>query len=98
MLQQIQNGDRRAIFAAPLGKDVFETLVHPEAPALDEIQQQPEALERTFAAEIEHFQAFRKRMQRQPPSLVVLAARGTSDNAALFTRYLIETFTGVPWG
>ena len=63
---------------------------------LDEIEQQPEALERTFDAEIEHFKAFRRRMQRKPPSLVVLAARGTSDNAALFGRYLIETVAGVP--
>lgn len=63
---------------------------------LDEIEQQPEALERTFDAEIEHFRAFRRRMQQKPPSLVVLAARGTSDNAALFTRYLIEAVVGVP--
>jgi glutamine---fructose-6-phosphate transaminase (isomerizing) len=63
---------------------------------LDEIEQQPEALERTFHAEIEHFRAFRRRMHQKPPSLVVLVARGTSDNAALFTRYLIETVVGVP--
>jgi glucosamine--fructose-6-phosphate aminotransferase (isomerizing) len=63
---------------------------------LDEIEQQPEALERTFQAEIEHFRAFRRRMERKPPSLVVLAARGTSDNAALFTRYLLEAVVGVP--
>jgi glucosamine--fructose-6-phosphate aminotransferase (isomerizing) len=63
---------------------------------LEEIEQQPDALERTCGAEIEHFRAFRRRMQQRPPSLVVLAARGTSDNAALFTRYLIETIAGVP--
>jgi glucosamine--fructose-6-phosphate aminotransferase (isomerizing) len=63
---------------------------------LEEIEQQPEALERTFDAEIEHFRAFRRRMQQKPPSLVVLAARGTSDNAALFARYLIETIAGIP--
>ena len=63
---------------------------------LEEIEQQPAALERTFNAEIAHFRAFRRRMQKKPPSLVVLAARGTSDNAALFARYLIETVVGVP--
>jgi glucosamine--fructose-6-phosphate aminotransferase (isomerizing) len=63
---------------------------------LDEIEQQPAALERTFKAEIEHFRAFRRRMERKPPSLVVLVARGTSDNAALFARYLIETVVGLP--
>jgi glucosamine--fructose-6-phosphate aminotransferase (isomerizing) len=63
---------------------------------LDEIEQQPEALERTFDAEIEHFRAFRRRMEKKRPALVVLVARGTSDNAALFARYLIETVVGVP--
>lgn len=63
---------------------------------LDEIEQQPEALERTFKAEIEHFRAFRRTMEQKPPSLVVLVARGTSDNAALFARYLIETVVGLP--
>ena len=63
---------------------------------LDEIEQQPAALERTFKAEIEHFRAFRRRMEKKPPSLVVLVARGTSDNAALFARYLIETVVGMP--
>ena len=32
----------------------------------------------------------------QKPRLVVLAARGTSDNAAQFGRYLIEITTGIP--
>ncbi|MGH7488404.1 MAG: SIS domain-containing protein, partial [bacterium] len=63
---------------------------------LEEIEQQPEALERTFDAEIDHFRAFRRAMERKPPALVALVARGTSDNAALFARYLIETVVGVP--
>ena len=35
-------------------------------------------------------------MTRNPPSLVVLAACGTSDNAALFGRYLLEAVLGLP--
>jgi len=35
-------------------------------------------------------------MQKRTPPLVVLAARGTSDNAAQFGRYLIEIATGIP--
>jgi glucosamine--fructose-6-phosphate aminotransferase (isomerizing) len=35
-------------------------------------------------------------MNRRKPRLVVLAARGTSDNAAQFGRYLIEITTGIP--
>ena len=63
---------------------------------LREIEQQPEVLARTFDREIEHIKKFRKTMQQHPPSLVVLVARGTSDNAALFGRYLLEALAGIP--
>ncbi len=63
---------------------------------LEEIEQQPAVLERTFDAEINHFEEFRRRIAGKPPSLVVLVARGTSDNAALFGRYLLEVVAGVP--
>jgi glucosamine--fructose-6-phosphate aminotransferase (isomerizing) len=63
---------------------------------IDEIRQQPEALERTLAGAIRGAEAFRKLLARRKPSLVVLVARGTSDNAALFGRYLIEISTGIP--
>ena len=43
-------------------------------------------------AEIEKFRAL---MGRRKPRLAVLA-RGTSDNAARFGRYLIEITTGIP--
>jgi len=60
-----------------------------------EIEQQPETLERTFRQELGRVERFRRRMERRRPSLVVLAARGTSDNAALFGRYLLEMTTGI---
>jgi glutamine---fructose-6-phosphate transaminase (isomerizing) len=63
---------------------------------LDEIRQQPEALERTLAAEIRRVERFRKWIAKRRPRLVVLVARGTSDNAALFGRYLLEITTGIP--
>lgn len=63
---------------------------------LEEIREQPEALERTIDAERAHALAFKKFAQRQNFSLVVLVARGTSDNAALFGRYLLELTTGIP--
>ncbi|MGA3015758.1 MAG: SIS domain-containing protein [Bryobacteraceae bacterium] len=63
---------------------------------IDEIRQQPEALERTLAGAIRRAEAFRSLVARKKPSLVVLVARGTSDNAALFGRYLIEISTGIP--
>lgn len=63
---------------------------------LQEIEEQPAALERTFLAELGQIERFRRRIQQYQPSLVVLAARGTSDNAALFGRYLLEMTTGLP--
>lgn len=63
---------------------------------LSEIEQQPDALERTFDREIKHIQKFRKRLEKHRPELIVLVARGTSDNAALFGRYLFETILGLP--
>jgi glucosamine--fructose-6-phosphate aminotransferase (isomerizing) len=63
---------------------------------LDEIRQQPEALARTLSSELKKLERFRALIARNKPSLVVLAARGTSDNAAQFGRYLIEITTGIP--
>ncbi len=63
---------------------------------LDEIRQQPEALERTLQTELPRVERFRQLIARRKPRLVVLAARGTSDNAAQFGRYLLEITTGIP--
>ncbi|MEJ5368582.1 MAG: SIS domain-containing protein [Bryobacteraceae bacterium] len=63
---------------------------------LEEIRQQPEALERTLRGGLRQAEALRRRFEQQRPRLVVLAARGTSDNAAQFGRYLIEITTGIP--
>jgi len=63
---------------------------------LEEIRQQPEALERTLRRELRRVEAFKRAMAARPPRLIVLAARGTSDNAARFGRYLLEISTGIP--
>ena len=63
---------------------------------LDEIRQQPEALARTLASELRRTEKLRALIQRRKPRFVALAARGTSDNAAQFGRYLIEIAAGIP--
>jgi glucosamine--fructose-6-phosphate aminotransferase (isomerizing) len=63
---------------------------------LEEIRQQPDTLERTFRSELKSIERFKRLMEKRRPRLVVLAARGTSDNAALFGRYLLEITTGIP--
>jgi glutamine---fructose-6-phosphate transaminase (isomerizing) len=63
---------------------------------LVEIRQQPGALDRTLRAELRHFERLKKRLTARRPRLIILAARGTSDNAAQFARYLLEIATGIP--
>jgi glucosamine--fructose-6-phosphate aminotransferase (isomerizing) len=63
---------------------------------MKEILEQPMALKRTFDAERDHALAFADLARKKNFRLVVLVARGTSDNAALFGRYLIELTTGIP--
>jgi glucosamine--fructose-6-phosphate aminotransferase (isomerizing) len=63
---------------------------------LEEIRQQPAALERTLRSEIRRTESLRKLLAAKKPRMIVLAARGTSDNAAQFGRYLLELTTGIP--
>lgn len=63
---------------------------------LEEIAQQPEALERTLAGERAAIEQLKSSLASRPPRMVLLAARGTSDNAAQFGRYLLEITTGIP--
>jgi len=63
---------------------------------LEEIRQQPAALERTLAGEMRSAERFKRLVEKRRPRLIVLVARGTSDNAALFGRYLLEITTGIP--
>src|SRR5579862_3938802 len=62
----------------------------------EEIREQPAVLERTFKAELGSIEQLRKILERDPPRLIMLVARGTSDNAAQFGRYLLEISTGIP--
>ena len=63
---------------------------------LEEIRQQPAALERTLQSEWQSAEALRHALSRNPVDFIILAARGTSDNAAQFARYLLEIATGIP--
>ncbi len=63
---------------------------------LDEIREQPAALERTLKGELAAIEQLKARLARRPPRMILLAARGTSDNAAQFGRYLLEITTGIP--
>jgi glucosamine--fructose-6-phosphate aminotransferase (isomerizing) len=63
---------------------------------LAEIPEQPAALSRTLDACMKTAEELRRRFEKHRPRLVVIVARGTSDNAAITNRYLIEITTGIP--
>jgi glutamine---fructose-6-phosphate transaminase (isomerizing) len=63
---------------------------------LEEIRQQPAALEKTLKSATRAIARFRKVAEQRRPRWILLAARGTSDNAAQFGRYLLEITTGIP--
>src|ERR1700759_5844289 len=63
---------------------------------LEEIAQQPEALARTIEGERGKVARLGQYLRSRDVDLIVLVARGSSDNAALFGRYLLEITTGIP--
>ena len=63
---------------------------------LQEIAEQPSALEKTIAEERAKIQSLGASLRTRGIDLIVLVARGSSDNAALFGRYLLEITTGIP--
>ena len=63
---------------------------------LQEIAEQPAALAKTIAEERAKVARLGESLRRREIDLIVLVARGSSDNAALFGRYLLEITTGVP--
>jgi glucosamine--fructose-6-phosphate aminotransferase (isomerizing) len=63
---------------------------------LQEITEQPVVLERTIQTEREKYAKLGVLLRKRDIDLIVLIARGSSDNAALFGRYLLEITCGIP--
>jgi len=63
---------------------------------LEETRQQPETLTRILEHGLRAIRALTARFRGGRPRFIIIAARGTSDNAAQFGRYLIEITTGIP--
>src|SRR5258708_20856761 len=63
---------------------------------LQEIAEKPQALARTIHAERTKISRLGTFLQSREIDLIVLVARGSSDNASLFGRYLLEITTGIP--
>lgn len=63
---------------------------------LAEIAEQPAVLEKTIRLERAKLKRLGDVLRKKEIDLIVLAARGSSDNAAFFGRYLLEITTGIP--
>lgn len=63
---------------------------------LQEIAEQPAALEKTITEERDKIARLGDSIRQRNIDLIVLVARGSSDNAALFGRYLLEITTCIP--
>ncbi len=62
----------------------------------DETREAPEAVERFLNRNHQSLQALGRRLRDHPPPAVLTSARGSSDNAAAYFKYLCEITTGVP--
>ncbi|MBY8888218.1 SIS domain-containing protein [Streptomyces sp. PTM05] len=63
-----------------------------------EMAQQPEVLRRILDEGAPRIRAIAEQVAARNPRFVLLTARGTSDNAALYAKYLIEVLLGKPAG
>jgi glucosamine--fructose-6-phosphate aminotransferase (isomerizing) len=63
-----------------------------------EIAEQPAILQRLLRDGAADIEAVAGEIARREPRFVLLAARGTSDHAALYAKYLVEVRRGLPAG
>jgi glucosamine--fructose-6-phosphate aminotransferase (isomerizing) len=63
---------------------------------LNEIQEQPAALSRTLSRTADAARQVALEAKQRNIDLVILAARGTSDHAALYAQYLFQYLNGIP--
>src|SRR5258708_3221412 len=63
---------------------------------LNEIYEQPQAVARAIEQEYADVAALVNELREREIRHVVIAARGTSDNAATYAKYLLEIAVGIP--
>ena len=63
---------------------------------LQEIHEQPAAIQRTLSSTLAAVRQVASEVKRRDIQLILLAARGTSDHAALYAQYLFQYVNGIP--
>lgn len=61
-----------------------------------EIHEQPDVIRHLLATEAENVKQIAAAIRAAKPAFVMIAARGTSDNAARYAQYLMGIFAGMP--
>jgi glucosamine--fructose-6-phosphate aminotransferase (isomerizing) len=61
-----------------------------------EVGESPAVIERQFTANRAAVEELATRLRQAPPPVVITCARGSSDHAASYGKYLIETLIGIP--
>src|SRR5688500_7423608 len=61
----------------------------------DEIYEQPQVIQRLLTEEAENVQRIAQAIRDSKPAFVMIAARGTSDNAARYAQYTLGIFAGM---
>lgn len=64
----------------------------------DEIRQQPQVMMTLLDRELDNARAIATELQAHRPKFVIIAARGTSDNAARYGQYLLGAHNRLPVG
>jgi glucosamine--fructose-6-phosphate aminotransferase (isomerizing) len=62
----------------------------------DEILEQPKILKECREVNVESIERVVKSIKKKKPDCIIIAARGTSDHAAIYARYCFEIMTGIP--
>ncbi len=68
----------------------------PRTHMLQEIYEQPVAIQRTLSNTLAAVQQVTSEIKQRGIQLILLAARGTSDHAALYAQYLFQYVNGIP--
>jgi glucosamine--fructose-6-phosphate aminotransferase (isomerizing) len=63
---------------------------------LDEIQEQPDVVRRIMETEFHRAEALAAEIKKREIAYAYVAARGTSDNAAMYGKYMLEIQHGLP--
>ena len=74
---------------------MIEPTTGPTAMA-EEIREAPGAIARFFDREMANLRETARRLAERRPSVIVTCARGSSDNAAAYFKYLTEILLGIP--